>query len=1257
MGDPSREFAGTTRFDAVRRLGEGASGVVYEVVDRELGARVALKTLTKLDASSRYAFKREFRSVADVAHPNLVGLYELFAEDEQWYFTMEYVEGKDLLSYVGASSQSHAQARSGVRERAYRLDDSRQPRRPPDYDRLRACLLSLARALAHVHALGKLHCDVKPSNVLVTAEGRVVLLDFGIAADLRDGGENDESEGPRGTPAYMAPEQAALEPLTPAADWYGLGSVLYEALTGLHPFAGDGIEQITAKMKAEPGRARTIDPAVPEDLDELCAALLRTDPSDRPGGAAVLAALAPRVSRSSMHPLPLHAAAAPTMLVGRERELLQLGAAFERTRNGESAIAFVEAISGMGKSAFVEGFLGALKEGRRAFVLEGRCFERESVPYKALDGIVDALTRWMIDLSPEEQARFVPRDAAALTRIFPAFDRVQAIGEAPRRAGEGFDPHQLRRRAFSALREMLTRLSADAPLVLFIDDLQWSDLDSVALLRELAAPPDAPRVLFVLAYRAEDVAKSPALKLLLDPVAGLGSTATRIALGPLALEDARRIADAMLVARGQPSAAMVEAIAREAGGSPFFIGQLAEYVVDRRVTNLHELRIDTVVRERVGALDPEPHTLLEVVATAGRPVRQSVAFRASGLRGEVALGALSMLRTASLVRAVGASGDEVLECFHDRIRETTTASLDSVRLKAHHALLARTLAESGNADPEALFVHYRGAGEPARAAEHAIVAARRTAQALAFDRAAALFHGALAILPQEDDRRHALRIELGDALTNAGRGVEAAEAYLAGGPTAPNEGERIWLKTRAAEELLFAGHVERGKEEFSFVLAVRKMKFARERWRAIVRILLLRLWLTIRGLSFTPRASSAIPPDELVRLDLLVSVATGLVMVDTIIGAPFAIGNVVEALRVGEPWRVCRALVVETCFLCTAGIPSRKKVDRYLAKASEVARMVNRVDTDALVTATHGTAHYFRGEWRAARDLLMRGLVAYEEFVQPMAAARTMTGYNFSARWEMGTFRYFALVSLTHLGELGELGARLLPFLRDAEDRGDLSAVTNFRVGEPNFHWIAKDEPDFVETMVDDAMMRWPNDTYLRQHWLALLARTQLDLYRGKTQGLLDRIDGDWPRLTRSLLMRIQYFKLRALHMRARALLACSGRGAALVPERVARAERDAQVILRAAAPWAAPLAHLVLAAAARQRGDDDTSRVLARRAVHGLDAAGMILSAGAARVRLGAIEGGDGGRALVVAGTSALRAAGVVDDVRMARMLAPGFD
>src|SRR5580658_6355443 len=100
----STGFAGNARYEIVRRLGAGASGIVYEALDRERGLRVALKTLTMLDASTLYGFKREFRALADVDHRNLVRLYELVSDADDWFFTMELVEGVELLDYVWGKS-------------------------------------------------------------------------------------------------------------------------------------------------------------------------------------------------------------------------------------------------------------------------------------------------------------------------------------------------------------------------------------------------------------------------------------------------------------------------------------------------------------------------------------------------------------------------------------------------------------------------------------------------------------------------------------------------------------------------------------------------------------------------------------------------------------------------------------------------------------------------------------------------------------------------------------------------------------------------------------------------------------------------------------------------------------------------------------------------------------------------------------------------------------------------------------------------
>jgi hypothetical protein len=140
-------FHGTERFELRRRLGSGGFGVVYEAYDREHDAIVALKTLQQLRAEALYRFKHEFRALADIAHPNLITLYELSAADEHWFFTMELVEGVNFLSYVLPQAQ-HAHL---------------VPR--PDMNRLRGAFRQLSEGVRALHQAGKLHCDLKPSNV------------------------------------------------------------------------------------------------------------------------------------------------------------------------------------------------------------------------------------------------------------------------------------------------------------------------------------------------------------------------------------------------------------------------------------------------------------------------------------------------------------------------------------------------------------------------------------------------------------------------------------------------------------------------------------------------------------------------------------------------------------------------------------------------------------------------------------------------------------------------------------------------------------------------------------------------------------------------------------------------------------------------------------------------------------------------------------------------------------------------------------
>ena len=220
---------GGGRFELSEHLGAGSMGVVYAAFDRQKKERVALKTLQNLEATSIQRLKQEFRSLASVAHPNLVRLRELFADADEVFFTMDLVDGLPLSKFLEAD-----------------------PVRRGDFQLLRNAFRQLAEGLGALHSYGKIHRDLKPSNVMVRNDGRVVVLDFGVTCDVDAARSTSERGMIAGTPAYMAPEQVNGEVTSIASDWYAFGTMLYEALTGRLPFDGALLELLNAKTSGAP---------------------------------------------------------------------------------------------------------------------------------------------------------------------------------------------------------------------------------------------------------------------------------------------------------------------------------------------------------------------------------------------------------------------------------------------------------------------------------------------------------------------------------------------------------------------------------------------------------------------------------------------------------------------------------------------------------------------------------------------------------------------------------------------------------------------------------------------------------------------------------------------------------------------------------------------------------------------------------------------------------------------------------------------
>jgi NtrC-family two-component system response regulator AlgB len=334
-------FLGTDRFKVIRLLGSGSMGTVYLVFDRQLGAEVALKLLDLWDGTDLCRFKSEFRALADIKHPNLATLHELICEGPPWFFTMEYVEGVPFDVCLLGPAPTGAVPLLSVMETADTLrgTDPRPltSRRQPDSQRLHAALQQLCAGVHAMHGAGCIHRDLKPSNVLVTAEGRVVVLDFGLARQT--GTRSLAGDGLQGTPAYMAPEQAKSGPSQPAADWYAVGVMLYEVLSGRLPHDGDMIEILLKKQSEDPLAPVQVNPLADPELSQLCMRLLRRDPAQRPGGAEILAELGagttpPLLPESES---ALVRAGAPAF-IGRTAEMQALRRGYRSACAGNSAM-------------------------------------------------------------------------------------------------------------------------------------------------------------------------------------------------------------------------------------------------------------------------------------------------------------------------------------------------------------------------------------------------------------------------------------------------------------------------------------------------------------------------------------------------------------------------------------------------------------------------------------------------------------------------------------------------------------------------------------------------------------------------------------------------------------------------------------------------------------------------------------------------------------------------------------------------------
>ena len=785
-------------YHVVSQLGGGGMGEVYRAHDPRLSREVALKVIRRVlsvgpdaqdDALDRLL--REAVLASALNHPNIVTIYETGVVESDRYIAMELIEGSTLREMA---AQGLAVGRA--------IGIARQ----------------VSEALAVAHAAQIVHRDIKPDNVMVRTDGYVKLLDFGLARVQHDmistavTGPATETGLLLGTLGYMAPEQARGEMVTQEADVFALGVMLYELVTGRHPFmASSQLATLHALLWETPEPPSFVNPELPRAIDQLIIEMLQKDARLRPGASEVMYRL--NLAHDSTIAVALSAVtvAQPRSvpmreIVGRDRELDALQHEFERAQRGKGRLVVVSAEAGMGKTTLVDAFIKGLEQQEPVRIGRGRCSERLAGSEAYLP-VLEALD----SLQKNEQLGSIARLLRALAPSWYAQIMPPSANEssAARLAAETSSGSQERlKREIAALLEELARMQ---PVVLVFDDMHWADPSTTDLLTYLVRRIDTTRLLITATCRPSDLAQArhPFLPVKLDLIAR--GMCREIVPGSLDLA-----AVAKYIALQFPEHAFPPDLARlvhdRSEGNPLFMTDLIRDLRRRQqilqrdgrwvlALDLHAIErelpesIRSAVLRKIEALDAADRRLLGAASVQGIDFDTVVIAAALQLSEEEVEDRLERLeREHALVKFVDEheGRDRVLTLRYRFTHQLYhTAFYESLR-GTRRAALSRTIAErlvlrTGDEACDcaaALAVLFETARDPVRAAHFWNRAAQASMRLYAHDETARLARRGLDLLASAPDSAGNADAELDLQLTYAmalktGRGYAVPEVGAA----------------------------------------------------------------------------------------------------------------------------------------------------------------------------------------------------------------------------------------------------------------------------------------------------------------------------------------------------------------------------------------------------------------------------------------------------------------------------------------------
>jgi tetratricopeptide (TPR) repeat protein/predicted Ser/Thr protein kinase len=782
------------RYRLEAELGQGGMGVVYRAHDTLLDRPVAVKLLSessrdRLGSQGQARLLREAQSAAQLNHPNIVSIYDAGEADGLPYIVMEYIQGESLFE-----------------------------QKPDTIPEITAIAVQVAAALHHAHTHGIIHRDLKPENIIVS-KGLAKLTDFGLARSAASRLSADNLI--IGTVLYLAPEAALGQGVDARSDLYSFGVILYELLTGSLPFlADDPLAVISQHLYAPVPPPHAHRPDLPPALEALILHLLEKQPDARPNSALevhrTLETLHLELAHSNLASnasLPIGTALpldrlVRGRLVGRTRELIEMKAVLKQSLSGQGSVLLVSGEPGIGKTRLARELAAhAAVSGVKVF--SGACYAEGGAPYAPFPQLI--------------RDSFISAGAALELPDFAVRDLIAVAPELSQHfsyiSGQvSYENNSEQARLFESLSAWAVALSSKAPLLLFIDDIQWADASTLHLIRHLARRLQNQPALCLFTYRETELNEGSSLQAVLHDL-NRERLSTRIKLTRFERAQTQALLEAMLTPASQIEPSLVEAIHRETEGNPFFIEEVTKALLEEGRLKHKDERwcapsgveieipqsVRLTIQNRLARLPEETQEILGMAAIIGRRFEFSVLSKASQMNEDKLIEALETAERMQILSEVsqGRGSPTLFSFAHALIPTTLRESVSRLRRQRLHRRVAQAIEEvcSDKEVPlETVAYHYEQASDAERAEHYYTLAADRALNVYANQEAVRYYRLALEMEPEGAKHAHLLG-RLGEALFRQGHYQEAQKLWLQSSELfqqAGRHGDMAYLYARAA---------------------------------------------------------------------------------------------------------------------------------------------------------------------------------------------------------------------------------------------------------------------------------------------------------------------------------------------------------------------------------------------------------------------------------------------------------------------------